>query len=228
MPPVVKINGVEYKRDEIPDELKAKLEIFDDKAYWANIAASQRKREWSQSTLVHKVVSIVFLCGLAATLLLTGVSFLGKVSTTIDLLSGWLLLDMVWSSVLAGCCFYLLKTKHGMLSIEVPMLKRVPLYCLGVVGGLLLCSTAVFSGLPSLMHYATSQPGQLVVTVVGKRERGSRYQCSPGLIIREFTWFASERLCPGKTLFDEIAVGQAIVVTGKVSPYGIEPRTIVR
>ena len=223
---IVKINGVDHKRDEIPDDLKEKLSIFEDKEYWKNVSKLQREREWNESTLPHKVSSIVFLFCIAFAVTFSFISFFSNVSTTIEFQGIWLVLCILLLASLCGSSLFLFKTKKVKLTNENSLFKKTVSFLLGGFGIALLCSTAVFSGLPSILHYLTSAKGELVVTVVDKKESSSRYQCSPGLIIKEFTWYGSDRICPERTVYNKVQIGNKILINGSISPFGVEANFI--
>jgi len=127
---------------------------------------------------------------------------------------------------LCGSSLFLFKTKKVKLTNENSLFKKTVSFLLGGFGIALLCSTAVFSGLPSVLHYLTSAEGELVVTVVDKKESSSRYQCSPGLIIKEFTWYGSDRICPERTVYNKVQIGNKILINGNISPFGVEANFI--
>lgn len=223
---IVKINGVDYKHDEIPDHLKEKLNIFEDKEYWEKVSKLQRKREWNESTLPYKVSSIAFLFCILFAVTFSFISFFSNVSTTIELRGLWLVLCILLLASLLGSSLLIFITKKEKLLNENSLLKRTVFFLVGGFGIALLCSTAVFSGLPSVLHYITSEKGEFIVTVVDKKESSSRYQCSPGLIIKEFTWYGSDRICPKSTVYNKVKIGNEILITGNVSSFGVEAHFI--
>ncbi len=223
---IVKINGVDHKRDEIPDDLKEKFSIFEDKEYWKNVSKLQREREWKESTRAHKVSSIVFIFCIVFVVTFSFISFFSNVSTTIALQGIWLVLFILLLASLCGSSLFLFVTKNEKLSIENNLFNKTVSFLLGGFGVAILCTTAVFSGLPSVLHYLTSAKGELVVTVVDKKESSSRYQCSPGLIIKEFTWYGSDRICPERTVYNKIKIGNKIRINGNVSPFGVQANFI--
>jgi len=87
---------------------------------------------------------------------------------------------------------------------------------LGVIGGY-----GIFGGIPVVAHYLTARPGTMTVTVAAKDSSYQRYGCQPRLVIKEFTFFLQDHLCPDDRTFAEIDVGQRIVLQGDVSPYAI-------
>lgn len=223
---IVRMNGVENNNREISDDVKEKYSIFEDKEYWKKTSKLQREQEWNESALPHKAASIAFLFCIMFTVTFSFISFLSNVSTTIELQGIWLVLSILLLASLCGSSLFLFITKKEKLSNENSLFKSTVSFLVGGVGSALLCSTAVFSGLPSVLHYLTSEKGELVVTVIDKKESSSRYQCSPGLIIKEFTWYGSDRICPERTVYKNAQIGNEILITGNVSSFGVEAHFI--
>lgn len=108
------------------------------------------------------------------------------------------------------------------LDIEGGIFKKIFVVIAGLFGVSLLAAFAVFSGVPTALHYLGSEKGQIEVTVIEKDDVYNVRKCNPRLIIKEFTFFNSEYICPGKEVFEKISEGSKITLIGDVSPYGIE------
>ena len=100
--------------------------------------------------------------------------------------------------------------------------KNIAASLLGVTGVLILFATAMLSGLPTLLHHLTSEKGVMQLTTIDKKLRGSRYQCSPALVVEEFTWYGADRICIKSREYNQFNVGDKLTATGLVSSFGIE------
>jgi hypothetical protein len=99
---------------------------------------------------------------------------------------------------------------------------------LGTLGAAILFAESIFSGLPILLHHASEHQGNMHVTVIDKKLRGSRYQCSPALIIEEFNWFGSNRICIDDQMYSQFGIGDTLIANGMVSSFAIEVESITR
>jgi uncharacterized membrane protein len=183
--------------------------------------------EFKQNNLAHKVASMCFLFWLITVIPLSFLSFFSNVSTTINIGFQWSLVYFSFFALISGSGFWLIiKNKGVTISASKSKLKNMLSITLGILGLGLLLATAIFSGLPTLMHHMTSIEGEMKLTIVDKKLRGTRYECSPALIIEEFTWYASDRICLNQHSYQGYRIGDKIVVSGLTSPYGVEVLSI--
>ncbi len=185
--------------------------------------------KWSDYDVTHKVLSLWFLCGLAITLLLAFLSFFSDVSVTIKVEATWLSIYLFSMISICGSGFWLTcRNKNVTLTSTGGVLSKLFSAIMGVLGAAILFASSMFSGLPILLHHTSSHEGSIVLTVIDKKLRGSRYQCSPALIVGEFTWFNSNRICINTHTYNQFSVGDELTVKGFVSPFGIEAERVTK
>jgi hypothetical protein len=183
--------------------------------------------KWSDHDVTHKVLSLWFLCGLAITLVLAFLSFFSDVTVTIKVEATWLSIYLFSMMSICGSGFWLTyRNKNVTHTSTVGVLSKLSSVTIGVLGAAILFASSILSGLPILFHHTSSHEGSIVLTVIDKKLRGSRYQCSPALIVGEFTWFNSNRICIDKHTYNKFSVGEELIVKGFISPFGIEAELV--
>ena len=163
------------------------------------------------------------------TIAVTGLAFLSfysDVNTTVEInaiwISGWVATTVV-VLVLTSLPYIKGEVK---IPFEGGRLKKIGMSLAAVLGLSLISAFAFFSGFPIVLHHLTAKDGELAVTVVSKDDTYDKRACRPRLIVQEFTWFASDHVCPGEEAYKQIEVGSRITLSGKVSKYGIEASRI--
>jgi hypothetical protein len=158
---------------------------------------------------------------LATVFILMFVGLFSSVRPTVQFGTAWFVTYGTCLFVLLLSAGVVLRRRHARFRARSRL--RAAGYLLAAALGVAMFSAeAIFSGLPILLHYATSRDGTMVVTVTGKEYGYRRGTCSPRLIVKEFTFFGSDHVCFDKEILDRIEVGQHVLLTGQVSPFGIQ------
>ena len=218
----IKVDGVEYNYDEVPEAIREKykdefLEI--DKLQSHIDLPPKYKAPLPKAFGYVFIASIFFIVGLSV------LSFFSEVKTTIDIQSKWQFIYGIILVAVIGMYSVPFVTKRA----AIPgggFLKKFFAAVFCIVGLSVLCSFSVFSGLPIALHHLSSDEGTLKVTVSGKADEYDKRTCRPRLIIKEFTWFASNFICPGEKAYNEIDIGSELILKGNLSPFGIEVKQI--
>ena len=217
-------NGVEYDREDLPYDIRRFLERHEN-TDWKEVDRRQRKNKWESSPVTAKSGSVIFLADVVLTIFLAFYSFFSNVSTTVDIFGifGYIYVGLL-SSLVGSGSYLLVNNKESSFSFGEGLVSRFFGMTLGVIGIALFVGAAIFSGLPSVLHHITSQDGSVRLTVARKSDSYSRYHCSPGLFMREFTWSLTKPICPGGEIYEAIEVGDVVNVSGRVSSFGVQAK----
>ena len=164
-------------------------------------------------TLIFVITSTAFL------------SFFSSVSTIIEIKGAWLYLYIVVVVVLLTSTMISTICNKDLI-IEGSLKEKLGMVLGGLLGFSIITSFSIFSGIPTVLHYLNAKKGELEVTVSSKEDRYDKRKCSPRLIIKEFTFFSSDFICPGVEAYKSISIGDKVTVIGSVSRYGVEPLQI--
>ena len=213
------IDGFEYDKDSLHEEALRSLEHYEKGT--KELEANSYSHRWRNLTTTQKIANIIFLLGIfifTASMfysVFTRVSVTADISEELKLISPGFILAFTWSGLyilIKDSSIQFKKKKIGQ-SLQL-LFGLLLLPCLGYY--------AILSAVPAALHHLTSTDGSVKLTVSTKRSGYSRYECSPGLVMQEFKGFNPKPICPGRSVYDRINVGDTVEVYGKVSPYGVQ------
>jgi hypothetical protein len=152
-------------------------------------------------------------------------AMLGSVTTRVKPLAGN---EKLWSLVFLITYspwlyrFLTPRTWSNLKSATPLWLKRIGTVASIIIGITLIYYMAIFSGIPKILYYIDNSDGSVMTTITFKDDTVSLYTpCRPRIGISAEEWFS--HVCVTQQFFDEVKVRDQIRVTGKISPYAIEP-----
>ena len=173
-------------------------------------------------------IAIVSLLLLLGSLFLSAVSSFSNVRSTVGY--GWpwcVLFGTLLVALFATMLVVIFRLRHN-ITIDAGggVLTKTGILCVIFLVYAWFAAEAAFSGVPIVLHHFSSRNGQMTVTVAAKRDTLLKWTCRPRVLVKELSYFAKHYLCVDERTFRQIDVGQKIRVTGRVSPFGIEPDQI--
>lgn len=171
-------------------------------------------------------IAKIFTVLLVIIMVLSFLSFFSHVNTTVQYGNLWNLFAGLVEFVFLLTLVVSIIANKEKINIKGGKLKKTLLLLGGTFGLSILPFFAVYSGIPTVLHYFNNEIGEMEATVLDKDNKYSRRKCRPRVIIKEFTFFTSSHICPGKNIYDNITIGTKIILKGKISNYGIEPKQI--
>ena len=100
--------------------------------------------------------------------------------------------------------------------------QSIAFTAVAVIIGIPMLTVFAFSkGVPTVLHMATSQQGEMIVTVSKKPFSYSRKRCQGGVNLKNYTYFMNDEVCGLKrTHWGTVRPGDRIRLTGEKSMFG--------
>lgn len=174
-----------------------------------------------------KVVAWFFTFLVMSITVLSMTPLFSNVKTTVSYTSVWWTIYGALLLLLFPCIVIIVRNTKASFSIQGGLHGKYFLSLAGTLVFALLAHGAVFSGVPTVLHYLTAEEGEMEVTIIAKEESRRKRACKPRLIIKEFTYWGSDFVCPEEAIYVKISVGDKAKLLGSVSSFGIDPYQIV-
>ncbi|WP_444930485.1 hypothetical protein ACJJIF_01470 [Microbulbifer sp. SSSA002] len=217
------IDGVFYEFEELSDEDK---KIYREEFEKVARFVSQLPTDGQVLTLGSRIFIYTLLGVTIGFVGLACLPVFSDVNITIKLNTAWVSAWAFAAFVFLG----LISTPYIMKKEVIPFEGRLFMKvgsCLALLLALFMLPTyAILWGAPVFLHHFTAKDGEITVTVVGKEDNYMNGRCHPRLIIKEFTWLGEDYICPGKEVYKKVNVDSRIILSGKVSEYGVELRKL--
>ncbi|MCW8857658.1 MAG: hypothetical protein OQJ95_09870 [Kangiella sp.] len=176
----------------------------------------------NKKTVGRIIAEWTFMILIFSLLFLTTVGYILDVKITVQYHIGWKILFLVIFLALITSVFKLIICRDSPLKFSIRSLKSIAFLLIAVFGFSVITGYALFSGLPGMLHYLSNNEGTMEVTIIGKEPWHTKQKCSPRLVMKEFSFYRENYVCPGKEAYDALSIGDKLILTGSISSYGIK------